>query len=82
MLNAHYLKNQRDAFRLGYPAPDFPGGIGENEHRGRPTEMSLREYACVDALRAMGLEGWDSGELGLRGGKIKLLKEVNEVLGF
>ncbi|KAH7232000.1 hypothetical protein B0J15DRAFT_555393 [Fusarium solani] len=39
--NAHYTRDQRATFLPGKPAPDFPGGIGESEFKGRGTRDDL-----------------------------------------
>ncbi len=54
--NAEYLSRQRDTFLQGLPGPDFPGGKGESEHFGRPTDVYLRRNVAMEGLRAMGME--------------------------
>jgi hypothetical protein len=54
--NVEYLKRQRDGFLSGTPGPDFPGGVGESNHVGRPTQEDLRAESSPNALRAMGLD--------------------------
>ncbi|KAK1985762.1 hypothetical protein LZ30DRAFT_618877 [Colletotrichum cereale] len=76
-LNVAYLARQREAFRLGLPGPDFPGGKGESEHVGRPGEEAVRG---AEARRAMGLERLVVAGGG-RGGK-ELVGRANRVLGF
>ena len=80
--NAGYLKRQCEAFLHGYPAPDFPGGKGESEHHGLPTEEFLRKHAYVDALRGMGLERWNEEDNMLTETKRSVLRRANEILGF
>ncbi|KAK2008712.1 DUF1479-domain-containing protein [Colletotrichum eremochloae] len=76
-LNVAYLARQREAFRLGLPGPDFPGGKGESEHVGRPGEEAVRG---AGARRAMGLERL----LPVTGGRgeRELIERANRVLGF
>lgn len=33
--NLEYIKDQKEAFLAGTPAPDFPGGVGESAFEGR-----------------------------------------------
>jgi hypothetical protein len=85
--NAQYLVHQREAFRAGTPGPDFPGGDGESEHVGRPTEDFVRENSNGNALRAFGLEKLNAEEgtserESLTKGQRELLREANQVLGF
>lgn len=47
--NADYIKDQRETFFTGRPAPDFPGGSGESQFKGRGT--------VDDLLTAEGKEG-------------------------
>ncbi|OIW26104.1 hypothetical protein CONLIGDRAFT_656656 [Coniochaeta ligniaria NRRL 30616] len=56
--NALYVAQQRKAFLLGNPAPDFTGGgssQGESYHIGRPGVQDVSEAGGEDGLRAMGL---------------------------
>ncbi|KAI0205905.1 DUF1479 domain protein [Astrocystis sublimbata] len=79
--NAQYLSRQRKAFLDGTPAPDFPGGQGESQHTGRPTESYLRSKADLNGLRAFGFEQIvvaDSDGVGAR----EAIRKANEVLGF
>lgn len=60
--NALYVAQQRKAFMLGNPAPDFAGGgygEGESHHSGRPGVQDVSEAGGEDGLRAMGLCPWD-----------------------
>jgi len=80
--NATYVARQRATFQAGVPSPDFPGGKGESEHSGRPTESYLRRYVNNEGLQAMGLEkldtmGWEE----TLGGR-KAIKKANAILGF
>jgi Protein of unknown function (DUF1479) len=82
--NAQYLARQRAAFLAGTPGPDFPGGEGESEHIGRPTEQFVRKNSDVDGLRAFGFRSWDvsdrSGKLSQ--GEFEVLRGANEIFGF
>ncbi|KAK2060096.1 DUF1479-domain-containing protein [Colletotrichum caudatum] len=78
-LNVAYLARQREAFRLGLPGPDFPGGKGESEHVGRPGEEAVRD---VEARRAMGLERLLPVAGGEGHGERELIDRANRVLGF
>ncbi|KAH8813317.1 hypothetical protein F5884DRAFT_333320 [Xylogone sp. PMI_703] len=57
--NASYLVKQRDAFLRGTPGPDFPGGMGESGHIGRPGAREVIAAGGIEAMRAMGLEKWN-----------------------
>lgn len=61
--NALYLAQQRKAFLLGNPGPDFAAGggssQGESHHIGRPGVQDVSEAGGEDGLRAMGLYQWD-----------------------
>lgn len=59
--NALYLAQQRKAFLLGNPGPDFAGGgsgLGEGHHVGRPGVQDVSDGGGEDGLRAMGLYPW------------------------
>lgn len=73
-LNATYIARQRAAFRAGTPGPDFPGGVGEREHVGRPTEGMLKAWTNEEGRRAFGLERLEGGR--------EVVGRANEVLGF
>ncbi|KAF2656907.1 DUF1479-domain-containing protein [Lophiostoma macrostomum CBS 122681] len=80
--NARGLKRQRECFVDGTPSPDFGGGVGESEHVGRVTVGEMESLVDGEGRRAMGLEAWDSGEVGLREGVREVLDRGNKVLGF
>ena len=70
--NALYLAQQRKAFMLGNPAPDFASGGGvagraESYHVGRPGVQDVSEAGGEDGLRAMGLYPWDEGDVETEG---------------
>lgn len=73
--NAKYIATQCEHFFHGIPAPDFPGGVGESKHVGRPT---LDEFKNIqkNGRQAMGVEGF-SVEDGLRP---EFVKEINAAL--
>lgn len=39
--NAEYVRDQRNQFMQGRPAPDFPGGVGESNFVGRGTQEDI-----------------------------------------
>ncbi|KAI8933703.1 hypothetical protein NX059_009421 [Plenodomus lindquistii] len=80
--NANYLVRQRDAFVNGIPSPDFGGGVGESEHKGRITAEDMMELVGEDGCRAMGLKDWDSDAAGLTPGERAILDRANKILGF
>ncbi|KAF7783193.1 hypothetical protein Agabi119p4_2569 [Agaricus bisporus var. burnettii] len=51
--NAHYLRDQRDNFISGLPAPDFPGGEGESKCMGRG---SIEDVKSVQGRLMLGFE--------------------------
>lgn len=80
--NAEYLVRQREAFLQGIPSPDFPGGVGEAEHKGRPTHADMASLSSAAGMRAMGLQRWESEQEGLSPGEREVMRRANEVLGF
>jgi hypothetical protein len=80
-INAQYVGRARDAWRLGTPGPDFPGGKGESEHIGRPTQDFLRSVADADGLASVGLEPIPEPVGGSRGEK-EVVQRANRMLGF
>lgn len=77
--NAEYMLTQREAFLKGTPGPDFPGGKGESEHIGRPTEEFLHQVTNEEGLRAFGFQELVGGE---SEGEKKVVEEGNRILGF
>jgi len=77
--NAEYMLVQREAFLKGTPGPDFPGGKGESEHIGRPTEEFLHQVTDEEGLKAFGFRELVGGE---SEGAKKVLGEANRILGF
>lgn len=53
--SARYVARQRDAFVRGIPAPDFPGGMGESEHIGRPDVDHVLRTCEPLGVQSMGL---------------------------
>lgn len=80
--NAAYVARQRDTFREGLPGPDFPGGKGESEHSGRPTETFMQRNVPSDGLQAMGLERLSTADWQETTGARTVMKKANETLGF
>ena len=79
--NAQYLVRQRETFLHGTPGPDFPGGLGESKHIGRPTAEHLMQNAGKNGLQALGLEAWFD-DRALLDGERRMLEKANEILGF
>ena len=80
--NAKYLATQRDAFRRGFPGPDFPGGEGESAHVGRPTEESMRRQVGEEGLASMEFGKLDVDFVTERLGGREAVNKANEILGF
>lgn len=80
-VNARYVARMREAWRSGTPGPDFPGGKGESEHAGRPTEEFLRSLAGADGLSSVGLEPL-SAPRGGSDGEAEVVRRANRILGF
>lgn len=78
--NAEYLVRQREAFRLGKPSPDFPGGEGESRHVGRPTEEAMRGWTTSAGRQAFGLDKFVVREDALPGERW-VLDQANSILG-
>lgn len=79
--NAKYVARQRSAFLEGTPAPDFPGGVGESQHDGRPTAEYLKSVSTPTGLQACGLSKLASIE-GETPGGLEAVRQANAVLGF
>lgn len=80
--NAEYLARQRETFAEGTPAPDFPSGEGEAQHRGRLTAEYVMKNISCKAQRAMGLAAFDTRHRHLFDRERETLKMANRVLGF
>ncbi|KAL8733008.1 MAG: hypothetical protein Q9166_002406 [cf. Caloplaca sp. 2 TL-2023] len=80
--NAEYLARQRETFAKGTPAPDFPAGEGESQHRGRLTPEYVMKSISKEAQRAMGLIPLDAEQKGITGRERAVLRRANQILGF
>lgn len=80
-INADYVARMRAACRAGTPGPDFPGGKGESEHVGRPTEAFLRSVTNEVGLASVGLAPLPVPSSGNWGEK-EVISRVNRLLGF
>ncbi|CBX97759.1 similar to DUF1479 domain protein [Plenodomus lingam JN3] len=80
--NANYLVRQRENFVNGTPSPDFGGGVGESEHKGRVEAEDMMDLVGEEGCRAMGLVEWDSDAAGLTPGERVILDRANKILGF
>lgn len=81
-INADYVKRARAAWRAGTPGPDFPGGKGESEHVGRPTEDFVRSVTNQVGLASMGLEPLAVPGEEVTEGERAVVGKVNQLLGF
>ncbi|KAH7347690.1 hypothetical protein B0T11DRAFT_232861 [Plectosphaerella cucumerina] len=54
-----YVRQQRAHFEQGIPPVDFPGGVGESAHVGRPGVEELKAVAGVEGLRGLGYAPFD-----------------------
>jgi hypothetical protein len=79
--NVDYLAEQRATFLSGHPGPDFPGGKGESEHVGRPSEDYLHNHSTSEGLQAMGFEKFRSASSATLG-ETEMLRKANEILGL
>lgn len=83
-LNLEGMAIQRENFLKGIPSPDFPGGVGESQHVGRPDAAAVVAMAAggpPEALRAFGFAPFDVQ--GAKGeGEAEVLKYGNQVMGF
>lgn len=77
--NARGLRRQKECFEKGEPSPDFGGGIGEGQHRGRVTKEAYERMVDAEGRRAMGVERWDGGRTDRKG---EILGRANDILGF
>lgn len=79
--SAKYVAGLRDSFLAGTPPADFPGGKGESEHIGRPTEDYARRYTDPVGVQALGLDPLVAVEGDTPGGKLAV-ERANVMLGF
>lgn len=77
-VNSTYIKRQRENFEQGIAPPDFPGGVGESQHKGRGQSEDIKSTA---GRRAMGLEEFETFDH-LTPGQRVAAKVANEILGF
>ncbi|KAJ7250502.1 hypothetical protein B0H12DRAFT_1120680 [Mycena haematopus] len=69
--NVQYLRDQRNNFLAGLPAPDFPGGLGESAFVGRATIEDVHPSGrCAVGFEKFHAVGDDS----------KLFAEANRIL--
>ncbi|KUL88691.1 hypothetical protein ZTR_05216 [Talaromyces verruculosus] len=77
-VNSAYIKRQRENFEQGIAPPDFPGGVGESQHKGRGQAEDIESIA---GRRAMGLEKFGVAEHSTPGQRV-LPGVANDILGF
>ncbi|KAF9446150.1 DUF1479-domain-containing protein [Macrolepiota fuliginosa MF-IS2] len=74
--NAHYLRDQRNNFIAGLPAPDFPGGEGESKCVGRG---SITDVQSLEGRRMLGFEKFETSPLASKEEK-EFFDNVNRIL--
>ncbi|KAF4125033.1 DUF1479 domain protein [Geosmithia morbida] len=79
--NVDYARQQREHFLHGIPPSDFPGGVGESRHVGRPGADVLKELAGTVAQRAAGFAPFDVS-IAKTEGEAEILRYGNQVMGF
>lgn len=80
--SAKYVATQRAAFLEGTPAPDFPGGIGEKEHIGRPTVEYMHNGSTTQTgLQTLGLKKLEAQD-DEAAGATEAVRRANVALGF
>jgi hypothetical protein len=62
--------------------PDFPGGKGESEHFGRPTNAYLQKDLKNEALKSIGLEPLSTMDLLDTARARKVIEEANQDSGI
>ncbi|KAF9893944.1 hypothetical protein FE257_008915 [Aspergillus nanangensis] len=80
--NASYVRRQKDAFFVGVPPPDFPGGEGETNHVGRSAEADLQRSVDAQASQSLGFQPLDSNDAHLTHGEQSVLNAANRIFGF
>jgi hypothetical protein len=78
--NAKYLVRQRETFGKGFPAPDFPGGVGESDFTG-PERGRISDVRGTMGKRSMGLDRIPEST-GMSQGELHTVREANKLLGF
>lgn len=76
-----YVRQQREHFEQGIPPVDFPGGVGESKHVGRPGVEDLKGMAGTEGLRSFGYAPFDVSAAESKGEEA-VLRYANQVLGF
>jgi hypothetical protein len=76
MRSAEYLRDQRNGFLAGLPAPDFPGGEGEAKMTGRGTP---KDALSQEGLRALGLLPFETSSV-LSPTEVEIVSKANEIL--
>lgn len=79
--NVDYIRQQRDAFEAGIPPNDFPGGVGESEHVGRPGVETIKEVGSTAGLKSLGYAPFDLSQARSEG-EAEVLRYSNTVMGF
>jgi hypothetical protein len=77
-VNSAYVKKQRENFVRGIAPPDFPGGVGESQHKERGQAEDIKSTA---GRQAMGLEKFEISEHLTPGQKVAA-DIANGILGF
>ncbi|KAH9935185.1 DUF1479-domain-containing protein [Epithele typhae] len=76
--DALYIRDQRETFLKGLPAPDFPGGEGESRFVGRGTS---EDVTTVEGRRTLGLEPFSYPPAASEGER-RMIDLANNTLGF
>ncbi|KAK7021923.1 hypothetical protein VNI00_017152 [Paramarasmius palmivorus] len=76
--SATYLRDQRETFNAGLPAPDFPSGEGESKFTGRITEKDIPHF---EGRQAIGFERFHPGDDASEE-EIEFFTAVNKALGL
>ncbi|THG99240.1 hypothetical protein EW026_g3068 [Hermanssonia centrifuga] len=74
--NATYVRDQLIHFKRGLPAPDFPGGEGETNFKGRGTVEDVR---TAEARRLFGMERFNVPD-NTTPGESKVIQQANSIL--
>lgn len=76
LYNTQYLDKQREAFLLGFPPSDFPGGEGESRFKGRAIPEDVRN---VEGCRILGFAPFDVPQDATEGARM-VIEEANSIL--